>query len=554
MEWISSLFVSQSVAQSVIVLASVIAFGLIFSRIKIANISFGITWVLFAGILFSHFGIEVDSVVLHFVKEFGLILFIYSIGLQVGPGFFSSLKKGGLRLNMLALMVVVTGVLIALVIHFVSDTPMPAIVGVLSGAVTNTPGLGAAQQTFMDMNGYLDPSLALGYAVAYPLGVVGIIMSILFVRFVFRIKMSEEKLKIQNSVVNDPNETMKFSVLIDNPAIDGKLISQVKKLVDKDFVISRVSDGNKVKIVGANSILHKGYSVLVITNASNKESVVAFLGKEVAREDAFWAIPDLNVLPRRILVTKASVNGKTLSQLKLGKAFGITVTRINRAGVDLLARPDASLQIGDRLIVVGTKESVDAAADLLGNSMHRLLEPNLTSIFIGIAIGIAVGSVPLFIPGIPQPVKLGLAGGPLIVAILISRFGPRMGLVTYTTTSANLMLREVGISLFLACVGLGAGGNFVETIVDGPGLRWIAYGVIITMVPLMLVGFIARKRFKMDYMTIMGLLAGSTTDPPALAYAGACAGNDQPAVSYATVYPLTMFLRVLSAQLLILLF
>lgn len=554
MEWISSLFFSQSVAQSVIVLASVIALGLFFSKIKVANVSFGVTWVLFAGILFSHFGVEVNPVVLHFVKEFGLILFIYSIGLQVGPGFFSSLKKGGLRLNMLALTVVLTGVLIALAIHFFSGTPMPAIVGVLSGAVTNTPGLGAAQQTFMDMKGYLDPNLALGYAVAYPLGVVGIIISLLFVRFVFRVNMNEEKLKNEKSGVDNLNETLKFSVLIDNPSIDGKLISQVKRLVDKDFIISRISDGKNVKIAGANSILHKGDSVLVITNVANKESVVAFLGREVVRKDEFWSIPDLNVLPRRILVTKESVNGKTLSQLKLGKAFGITVTRINRAGVDLLARPDASLQIGDRLIVVGTKDSVDAAADLLGNSMHKLLEPNLTSIFIGIATGIAIGSVPVFLPGIPQPVKLGLAGGPLIVAILISRFGPRMGLVTYTTTSANLMLREVGISLFLACVGLGAGGNFVETIVEGPGINWILYGVIITMVPLMLVGFIARVRFKMDYLTIMGLLAGSTTDPPALAYAGACAGNDQPAVSYATVYPLTMFLRVLSAQLLILLF
>ncbi|GAB1473086.1 putative transporter [Bacteroidota bacterium] len=555
MEWIKTLFMNESVAQSVVILAAVISVGILLSKIKIANISFGITWILFAGIAFSHFGLKINSHMLHFVKEFGLILFVYSIGLQVGPGFFSSFKKGGVKLNLLASSIVLLGVITTVSIHFITGLPISTMVGILSGAITNTPGLGAAQQTYIDVNGANDPSIAMGYAVAYPLGVLGIITSIVLVRAIFKINMKSELAKIEEQNRENPNETIKLSIAVKNPSIFGKRIENVKKLLERSFVISRVKKSNgDITIAGANTLIDEGYEVLVILQKKDRESVVAFLGVEIERSDDDWNLNDLKVMPKRVMVTKDHVNGKSLSELKLGKAFGITVTRINRAGVDLVAKPDLKLQIGDRLTVVGTEESIEAAAKLLGNSMHRLREPNLAAIFLGIVLGIVIGSMPFFIPGIPQPVKLGLAGGPLIIAILMSKFGPKFKLVTYTTMSANLMLREVGISLFLACVGLDAGGAFVDTIVNKGGAIWILYGAVITLIPLLIVGIVSRWYFKLNYFTLMGLMAGSTTDPPALAYSNAAAGNDLPAVSYATVYPLTMFLRVLTAQLLILFF
>ncbi len=555
MEWIKTLFMNESVAQSVVILAAVISVGILLSKIKIANISFGITWILFAGIAFSHFGLKINSHMLHFVKEFGLILFVYSIGLQVGPGFFSSFKKGGVKLNLLASSIVLLGVITTVSIHFITGLPISTMVGILSGAITNTPGLGAAQQTYIDVNGANDPSIAMGYAVAYPLGVLGIITSIVLVRAIFKINMKSELAKIEEQNRENPNETIKLSIAVKNPSIFGKRVENVKKLLERSFVISRVKKSNgDITIAGANTLIDEGYEVLVILQKKDKESVVAFLGVEIERSDEDWNLNDMKVMPKRVMVTKDHVNGKSLSELKLGKAFGITVTRINRAGVDLVAKPDLKLQIGDRLTVVGTEESIDAAAKLLGNSMHRLREPNLAAIFLGIVLGIVIGSMPFFIPGIPQPVKLGLAGGPLIIAILMSKFGPKFKLVTYTTMSANLMLREVGISLFLACVGLDAGGAFVDTIVNKGGAIWILYGAVITLIPLLIVGIVSRWYFKLNYFTLMGLMAGSTTDPPALAYSNAAAGNDLPAVSYATVYPLTMFLRVLTAQLLILFF
>lgn len=555
MEWLNNLFASESVAQSVVVLAAVISIGILLSKIKIANISFGITWILFAGIAFSHFGLKINPGVLHFAKEFGLILFVYSIGLQVGPGFFSSFKKGGIKLNLIAAGIVLAGVATTLIIHFATALPISTMTGILSGAITNTPGLGAAQQTYLDLYGTPDPSISMGYAVAYPLGVLGIILSIVLVKIVFRINLEKESALIKERERENPDETLKLAVLVNNPAIYGKHIEEIKKLSGRSFVISRVwRSDDDIKIAGAGTMLDGGNRVLLILRKADRESVVAFLGKEIDYIEQEWGIDNLNVVPRRVLVTKDQVNGRSLSELKLGRAFGITVTRINRAGVDLVATPNLKLQIGDRLTIVGTNESIDAAAKVLGNSMHRLREPNLAAIFLGIVLGIVLGSVPFFIPGIPQPVKLGLAGGPLIIAILMSKFGPKFKLVTYTTMSANLMLREVGISLFLACVGLDAGGGFVDTIVNKGGAVWILYGAIITIVPLFIMGTIGRWYFKLNYFTLMGLMAGSTTDPPALAYSNAAAGNDLPAVSYATVYPLTMFLRVLTAQLLILFF
>lgn len=552
MEWLEKLLFTEGIAQSVLILALVIATGIMLSKIKIAKISFGVTWILFAGITFSHFGLKVDSHTLHFVKEFGLILFVYSVGLQVGPGFFSSFRKGGVKLNLLAVSIVLLGVITTLTIKELSGLPISTMTGILSGAITNTPGLGAAQQAFIDINGVNDPTIATGYAVAYPLGVIGIILSMIAIKAFFRINNSTELENVKRHEGENPEETVKISLSIKNPAIFGKSILDIKKFIDRPFVISRVfRTSDDISIAGASTILQEGYRVLVILQKMDKDAVVAFFGGELQMSDEEWQINDLNVVPRRVLVTKEQVHGKSLANLKLGKAFGITVTRINRAGVDLVARPDLRLQIGDRLTIVGTTASIDAAANLLGNSMHKLREPNLTAIFLGIGLGILLGSIPLFIPGIPQPVKLGLAGGPLIVAILMSRFGPKYKLVTYTTMSANLMLREIGIALFLACVGLDAGGGFVNTIVNGGGAMWILYGAIITVVPLLITGTFCRLYLKMNYFAIMGLLAGSTTDPPALAYSGAAAGNDIPAVSYATVYPLTMFLRVLSAQLLI---
>ncbi|MBP6365262.1 MAG: putative transporter [Bacteroidales bacterium] len=552
MEWISKLLFSEGIAQSVLVLSLVISVGIILSRIKIKGISLGITWILFSGIIFSNLGFLPSKDILHFVKEFGLILFVYSIGLQVGPGFFSSFKKGGLKLNMLAAAIVVTGVIVTIIIHIFSDIPLHTMAGIMSGAITNTPGLGAAQQTFFDLNGVSDPSIATGYAVAYPLGVVGIILSIIFLKSIFRIDSKGEYEKYISNEGDNPEETIKQSFKVANPQLFNLKINQLKKYSDKPFVISRYKtpDGS-ITIAGADTLLMSGGEVLVILRKSDKDAFSALFGGESVYNDEEWMTYDMNVIPRRVLVTKEAVHGKSLASLKLGKAFGIIVTRINRAGVDLVPRPDLRLQIGDRLTVVGSADSVEAAAKVIGNSQKRLREPNLAAIFIGIAAGILLGSIPFLIPGIPQPVKLGLAGGPLIVAILISKFGPKFKLVTFTTMSANLMLREIGISLFLACVGLEAGKGFVDTILNGNGWLWMVYGFAITVLPILIVGFIAKRFIKLNFFSVMGLIAGSTTDPPALAFSGKTAGNDIPAVTYATVYPLTMFLRVLFAQLLI---
>lgn len=555
MEWIRTLFFSEGIAQSIIILASVITLGILLAKIKVAKVSFGVTWILFVGIAFSHFGLSINPNTLHFVKEFGLILFVYSVGLQVGPGFFASLKKGGLKLNLLATSIVLIGVITTLIIYYITNLPISTMVGILSGAITNTPGLGAAQQTYMEVNGVNDPSIATGYALAYPLGVLGIILSMIFIKYLFGINLDKENSRIKELEKDNPNETLRISVLVTNSSLFGKTIHEIKHLLGKSFIISRIAMAKSdVVIASAEVALQKGYRLLVIAQKKDKDSILAFFGEETIMSEEEWGINDLNLVPRRVLVTQNNVNGKSLSDLKLGKAFGITVTRVNRAGVDLLAKPNLQLQIGDKLTIVGTQTSIDAAANLLGNSMRRLREPNLIAIFLGIALGVFLGSIPFFIPGIPQPIKLGLAGGPLIVAILISKFGPKYKLVTYTTMSANLMLREVGIALFLACVGLDAGSGFINTIVNGGGAVWILYGVIITIVPLLIVAIIGRYFFKLDYFTLIGLMAGSTTDPPALAYSNSTAGNDLPAVSYATVYPLTMFLRVLMAQLMILFF
>ena len=531
------------VAHSVMILALVIALGIMLGKIRIAGVSLGVTGILFVGIAFSCFGMNIDEHLMHFLKEFGLILFVYSIGLQVGPGFFSSFRKGGVTLNKLAALVVALGVVTTVVLYYLTGLPITAVVGVMSGAVTNTPGLGAAQQAFSDLHAGADaPDIATGYALAYPLGVIGAILTLLALRYLLRIdvRQEEEAAGLGTDVLKDLT-TRRISVEVCNPAIEGKSISGIRHLALRDFVVSRICrPGGAPELADAATTLRCGDRILLVAAPKDVEALVALLGREV---DAEQMIQDPKMISRRILITKPELNGKTLAELRVRSTSGVTITRINRSGIDLVAAGNLQLQLGDRVTVVGPELSVAHAERLFGNSLKRLNHPNLIPIFIGIALGVVLGSISFWIPGVPQPVKLGLAGGPLIVAILI----------TYTTMSANLMLREVGISLFLAGVGLGAGEDFVPTLVAG-GYVWIAYGAVITVVPLLLAGIFGRYRYKLNYYTLIGVLSGASTNPPALAYSTEQTTSDAPSVGYATVYPLSMFLRVLAAQLLILIF
>ena len=552
MDWLHSLFMGEGIAHTVLVLSLVIAAGVMLSKIKIAGISIGVTWILFVGILAGHLGMSVDHNTLHFIKEFGLILFVFSIGLQVGPGFFSSFKEGGLKLVGCAAAVVALGAIATYVIHLVTGTPMTTMVGVMSGAVTNTPGLGAAQQAYADATGINDETIALGYAVAYPLGVVGVILSLIAIRFITRVDFAEEN-KALEAMRAEHTNVERISVEFTNGALEGHNIAHLRELINRSFVISRImhKDGT-ITIADGTSILKIGEKLRVICSPDDSEAVVAFLGQQIEMTKEEWgATPEsqTQLVSRRIIITKPEINGKKFSDLRLRTKYGINITRVNRAGIDLIPYQGMELQMGDRVMVVGNEDAIEQVANVLGNSLKKLREPQLLTIFLGIALGVLFGSIPLM--NIPQPVKLGLAGGPLIVALLIGRFGPHFHLVTYTTMSANLMLREVGLAMFLAGVGIGAGDGFVEAIAGG-GYRWIGYGFIITVLPLMIVGLFARLKLKLNYYTLMGLLSGSMTNPPALGYSNATSGNDMPALGYATVYPVVMFLRVLTAQMLIL--
>ncbi len=555
MEWLLELVSGTGVAHSIFVLAVVISTGLLLGKIKIFGVSLGTTWILFFGILLGHLGLEINETVLHFLREFGLILFIYSIGMQVGPSFFSSFKEGGITLNMLATGVVFLGVVTAYIIHVITSVPIATMVGILSGAVTNTPGLGAAQQTYTEITGTVDPTIATAYAVAYPLGVVGVILSLILFRYLFKIDPKKENQRVDDQDESKLTEAHMFSLEVKNPAIIGKKIVELKELIEKEFVISRLVHHSTGELVvpQTDTVMEKDDKILVVTNLKNINSIEALIGPRIDMNQEEWSKLDSQLVSRRVAITKQEINGRSIGQLKLRNLYGVNITRVNRAGVDLIADSRLQLQLGDRVTIVGSEVAIANVEKVLGNSLKRLREPNLISIFIGIALGVLVGSIPFTIPGIPQPVKLGLAGGPLIVAILISKFGPKYKMVTYTTMSANLMLREIGIAIFLACVGLAAGENFVETVLNG-GYKWIGYGVIITVIPVLIIGTIGRKVYRLNYYTLMGMLSGSMTDPPALAFANGTAGNDIPAVSYATVYPLTMFLRVITAQLMILLF
>ena len=553
MNWFSSLFFGEGIAHSIIVLSLAIAIGIFLgTKLKFKGITLGITWILFCAIACSHMGMTLDPLVENFAKDLGLILFVYSIGLQVGPSFFSSFGKGGLKLNMLAASIVLLGCVTAWLIHFISGEDIAVMTGVLFGAVTNTPGLGAAQQTYQDLMGVSNPDIASGYAMSYPLGVVGIIFSLILLKWFFRVKIDKEEEKVKAQKGEEPNIQI-FDMKLTNPQIDGVRVRDLKLLTHVNIIVSRLIDNTGVESMpDALTELHVGDQVRFICDKKDEKTVM-LLG-ELAQVE--WEEKEKNVhlVSAHIIVTKDKVNGKLIREMKIREAYNITVTRVRRAGIELLATSDLRLQLGDRLTVLGEKEAVDKLSKALGNSSKKLDAPNLASLFFGIILGVALGSIPFALPGLSQPFKLGLAGGSLIVAILMGAFGTKWHLVTYTTTSANLMIREIGISLFLAAVGFGAGKTFIPTLLGG-GYIWIGYGVLITLIPLLIIGVVARKWLKLDYFTLMGLIAGSTTDPPALAYATSQSSiNDKAAVSYSTVYPLTMFLRVLTGQLMILFF
>lgn len=553
MDWFSNLFFGTGIAHSICALTLAIALGIFLgSRLKIKGITLGITWILFCAIACSHFGMTLDPMVESFAKDLGLILFVYSIGLQVGPSFFSSFGQGGVRLNMLAAAIVVLGCVTAWLIHVVSGESMATMTGVLFGAVTNTPGLGAAEQAYQDVTGMTNPNIASGYAMAYPLGVVGIIFSLLLLRWFFSIKLDKEEAQVQ-AEKGEEQHVEHFDMRLTNPQVDGIRVRDLALLTHVTIVVSRLINADGVESMpDADTILHVGDRVRFIVDKKNERTVM-LLGEPV---EVKWEEKekDVHLVSRHIVITKPQINGKRICDLKVREAYQITITRIRRAGIELLATSEQRLQMGDRLTVVGEQKAVEKVATVFGNSTKKLDAPNLASLFCGLMVGVILGSLPLALPGLSQPFKLGLAGGTLIVAILMGAFGPKYHLVTYTTTSANLMIREIGISLFLAAVGFGAGKTFIPTLVGG-GYIWIGYGILITLLPLLLIGVVARRWMKLDYFTLMGLIAGSTTDPPALAYATSqSAQNDRAAVAYSTVYPLTMFLRVLSGQLMILLF
>ena len=544
MDWFVELFMGNSIANAVIVLALTISIGLLLNRIKFGSVSLGVTWVLFAGIVLSHFGLTIDPQICHFIKEFGLILFVYSIGIQVGPSFISSLRDGGIKLNMLAVLIIALGCIICYCIHFFTGEDLATMVGVLSGAVTNTPGLGAAQSV---VDGAQSSTMATAYAVAYPLGVVGIILSMLLIRWIFRIKIEREAAK---AVRSDAPRTIKIDVRVTNHAIFGKTIADIGRMTRSHFVVARIFDHeNQQRIASGETELQENDILRIVVSSQDVDLVQSLIGDIVKVNDSEWGRASSHLEKRRIVVTKPELNGKHIGDLHIRENYHVTITRVVRAGIELVATYELRLQMGDVVVVVGRANDLDQVSTILGNSVKRLDRPNLFPIFIGIVLGVLLGSIPIAIPGVPQAVKLGLAGGPLIVAILLAKYGPKYKVVTFTTNSANMMIREIGISLFLAAVGLGAGEGFVEAIVNG-GYWWILFGFAITVVPLLIVGTIARKAMKMDYFSLMGLMSGAMTDPPALAYANTVATNDRAAVAYATVYPLTMFLRIFTAQIL----
>ena len=543
------------VSHSIFILSLVITLGLLLGRIKVKNVSLGLTWVLIIGIVFGYFNLNLNMELLHFMREFGLVLFVYCIGMQVGPGFFSSFKKGGLSLNMLIVVTILISFVLVIGLHYATGTSMTALAGILSGAVTNTPSLGAAQQAYFGLKGVEAPEIATGYALAYPMGVIGVILSFILLRYILRIKPTREENEAERGLGQLEQLTVRsFTLEVSNQRIDGQTVAQVKNIIHRHFVISRIiMEGQQEHnaVVNGQTQLHQHDRLLVVAAPADIDAITALIGKQI---DFDWAPYGKELISRRILVTRPELNGKTLQQLNLNTNSGATVTRVNRNGVDLVAHPHLRLQLGDRLTVVASELSQSKIEKMLGNSLKRLNYPNLIPIFLGIALGCILANVPIVIPGIPTPIRLGLAGGPFIVAILMGYFGPRYHLITYNTISANMMLREIGITMFLACVGLGAGSDFFHTLINEQGLAWIGYGMILTMLPILLGGIIGRYFFHINYYTLMGVLAGGNTNPPALAFSNSLTTSDLPSAGYATVYPFAMFLRIIGIQILIMVF
>ncbi|MBD9057559.1 putative transporter [Segatella copri] len=561
MDWIINLFTNtESVAHIALLYAIVIAVGVYLGKIKIGGISLGVTFVLFAGILAGHVGFTGPKEILTFVQDFGLILFVFMIGMQVGPGFFESFKKGGVTLNLLSATAILLNILVMFgcyYLFFDTSNPqnLPMMVGTLYGAVTNTPGLGAANEALLSVFPNGAPSIANGYACAYPLGVVGIIGATILIKYITRVDMAAEEEQLNEEEAANPHaKPHNMHLRVENTYIAGRTLREVSVFLNRDIVCSRLLHNGEVSIPNSKTTFEVGDELLVVCAEADAEAIKAFIGPEI---DAEWDREKDEVqhfVSRRIIVTRPEMNGKTLGKMHFSSVYGVNVTRISRQGMDLFASRNHHFHVGDRVMVVGPEENVNRVAEIMGNSVKRLDAPNIATIFIGIMVGIIFGSLPFAIPGIPVPLKLGIAGGPLIIAILIGRFGYRMKLVTYTTTSANMMLREIGLVLFLASVGIKAGAGFWDTVVQGDGLKYVGCGFLITIIPILIIGTIARLKFKFNYFTIMGMLAGTYTDPPALAYANASCSKEAPAVGYSTVYPLSMFLRIFTAQIVVLFF
>lgn len=559
MDWLINLFTTtDSVAHIVLLYAIVIAVGVYLGKIKIGGISIGVTFVLFAGIAAGHIGFTAPTNILSFLQEFGLILFVFMIGLQVGPGFLESFRKGGITLNLLSTVMVVLNVIVMFACYYIffdtSDPKnLPMMVGTLYGAVTNTPGLGAANETLYSIfdKGEV-PQIASGYACAYPLGVLGIIGATIAIKYIFGIKLEKEEEELAKEEEDNDDVKPHFMDLeVTNLYLEGKTLDQVHNFLNRDFVCSRILHDGHVSIPNGSTIFHIGDKLFVVCAENDAEAIIAFIGPTI---NVDWKKQDEPMVSKRILVTRSSINGKTLGQMHFSSAYGVNVTRVTRQGMDLFAIPSLSLQVGDRIMVVGPEDAVNRVAAVMGNSIKRLDAPNIATIFVGVFIGILFGSIPVAIPGIPVPIKLGIAGGPLIIAILIGRYGYKVHLVTYTTTSANMMLREIGLMLFLASVGIKAGDGFLETVIQGDGVKYVYTGFLITIIPILIIGIIARKKYKFNYFTIMGMIAGTYTDPPALAYANSICSKEAPSIGYSTVYPLSMFLRIFTAQIIVLFF
>ena len=559
MDWLINLFTTtDSVAHIVLLYAVVIAIGVYLGKIKVGGISIGVTFVLFAGIAAGHIGFTAPANILSFLQEFGLILFVFMIGLQVGPGFFESFRKGGITLNLLSTVMVLLNVGVMFACYYIffdtSDPKnLPMMVGTLYGAVTNTPGLGAANETLYSIFSKGEvPQIASGYACAYPLGVLGIIGATIAIKYIFGIKLDKEEEELTKE--EEENDSVKphfMDIEVTNSYLEGKTLAQVHNFLNRDFVCSRILHEGHVSIPNGSTVFHIGDKLFVVCAENDAEAIIAFIGPVINID---WKKQDEPMVSKRILVTHSAINGKTLGQMHFSSAYGVNVTRVTRQGMDLFASPSLSLQVGDRIMVVGPEDAVNRVAAVMGNSIKRLDAPNIATIFVGIFIGILFGSIPIALPGIPVPIKLGIAGGPLIIAILIGRYGYKVHLVTYTTTSANMMLREIGLMMFLASVGIKAGDGFLETVIQGDGLKYVYTGFFITIIPIFIIGIIARKKYKFNYFTIMGMIAGTYTDPPALAYANSICSKEAPAVGYSTVYPLSMFLRIFTAQIIVLFF